>query len=128
MRIIGLQPTAAGAILSCRLKPRVSQTWRRAATMRLSGRISPCLASLESRDHTGCSSTASTVPNRMHVHIRRERNQAKFWLDPVVLAWNRGFSPRELNEIRRIIVENQTRIIEAWHEHCGTDGNDDSAG
>ena len=64
----------------------------------------------------------------MHVHVRRERNQAKFWIEPVVLAWNRGFSPRELNEIRRIIVENQARIIEVWHEHCGTDGSDDSAG
>ena len=64
----------------------------------------------------------------MHVHVRRERNQAKFWIEPIVLAWNRGFSPRELNEIRRIIVENHARIIEAWHEHCGNDGNDDSAG
>ena len=64
----------------------------------------------------------------MHVHVRREQNQAKFWIEPVVLAWNRGFSPRELNEIRRIIVGNQARIIEAWHEHCGTDGSDDSTG
>ncbi|MGE0445895.1 MAG: DUF4160 domain-containing protein, partial [Vicinamibacterales bacterium] len=47
----------------------------------------------------------------VHVHARRERNQAKFWVDPVVLAWNRGFSPRELNEIRRIIIENEARII-----------------
>jgi hypothetical protein len=61
----------------------------------------------------------------MHVHVRRERSQTKFWMAPVVLAWNRGFSARELNEIRRIIVENQARIIEAWHEHCGTDGSDD---
>jgi hypothetical protein len=29
-------------------------------------------------------------------------------------------SVRELNEIRRIIVEQQARIIEAWHEHCDT--------
>jgi hypothetical protein len=64
----------------------------------------------------------------MHVHVCRERNQAKFWLESVALAWNRGFSARELNEIRRIIVENHARIIEAWHEHCGTDGRDDSAG
>ena len=63
----------------------------------------------------------------MHVHVRRERNEAKFWVGPVGLAWNRGFSPRELNEIRRIIVENEPDIIEAWHEHCGSGRRDDSA-
>ena len=36
----------------------------------------------------------------MHVHVRRDRQHAKFWLAPVSLAWNHGFSPRELNEIR----------------------------
>ena len=55
----------------------------------------------------------------MHVHVRRERQQAKFWLGPVALAWNRGFSARELNDIRRLIVLNEQVIIEAWHEHCG---------
>lgn len=56
------------------------------------------------------------------VHVRRERNEAKFWLQPVALAWNRGFSAKELNEIRRIIVANELSIIEAWHEHCGHHG------
>ena len=62
----------------------------------------------------------------MHVHVRRDRSECKFWLAPVVLAWNRGFTPRELNEIRRIINENEVLIREAWHEHCGPDGTDDS--
>ena len=61
-----------------------------------------------------------------HVHVRRERNEAKFWLQPVVVAWNRGFSPRELNEIRRVIIEHEALIIEAWDEHCGTDRSEDS--
>jgi hypothetical protein len=33
----------------------------------------------------------------MHVHARRERNTSKFWLEPVSLAKNDGFTPRELN-------------------------------
>jgi hypothetical protein len=37
----------------------------------------------------------------------------------VELAWDHGFSPRELNEIRRLVVEHEAPIIEAWHEHCG---------
>jgi hypothetical protein len=55
----------------------------------------------------------------MHVHGRRDRQQAKFWLAPVSLAWNHGFSARELNAIRRLIVEHEQAIIGAWYEHCG---------
>ncbi|MCA1563594.1 MAG: DUF4160 domain-containing protein [Acidobacteria bacterium] len=55
----------------------------------------------------------------MHVHMRRDRQQAKFWLAPVALAWSHGFSSRELNEIRRLVIEHEQQIIEAWHEHCG---------
>ena len=57
-----------------------------------------------------------------HVHVRRERSEAKFWVNPMDLAWNHGFSPTELNQLRRIIIENEPLIIEAWHEHCGNDG------
>jgi hypothetical protein len=53
------------------------------------------------------------------MHVRRDRQQAKFWLAPVTLAWNHGFSARELNDVRRLIVEYEQAIIEAWHEHCG---------
>ena len=53
-----------------------------------------------------------------HVHIRRERMTCKFWLEPVVLSTNHGFSPHELNRIRAIILDHQEYIKEAWHEHC----------
>ena len=51
--------------------------------------------------------------------MRRDRQQAKFWLAPVELAWNHGFSPPELSEIRRLVVEHEAFIVEASHEHCG---------
>ena len=51
--------------------------------------------------------------------MRRDRQQAKFWLAPVALAWNHGFSARELNDIRHLIVEHEPAIVEAWYEHCG---------
>lgn len=54
-----------------------------------------------------------------HVHVRRERMACKFWLEPVVISFNDGFPPAELNRIRRLIVENRPRILEAWNEHCG---------
>ena len=55
----------------------------------------------------------------MHLHVRRDQQQAKFWLAPVALAWNHGFSPRELNVILHLVAEHEQSIIEAWHEHCG---------
>jgi hypothetical protein len=54
-----------------------------------------------------------------HVHVQRERNTAKFWLEPVSLAGNHGFAARELNRIRALILEHQRLIREAWDEHCG---------
>lgn len=53
-----------------------------------------------------------------HVHVKRDRSEAKFWLAPVVeLAQNWGFARHELNEIRRLVEENQEKILESWHDH-----------
>ena len=57
---------------------------------------------------------------QMYVHVQRERALCKFWIQPVALARNQGFTPKELNTIRKIIVKSKDRIMEAWHEHCGT--------
>ncbi len=54
-----------------------------------------------------------------HVHVRRERMVCKFWLDPITLANNDGFSAPELNRIRALIVANREAIEGAWDEHCG---------
>jgi hypothetical protein len=54
-----------------------------------------------------------------HVHVQKESMVCKFWLEPVVLTKNYGFSPRELNIIRKMIQHNRTKIMEAWNEHCG---------
>ena len=54
----------------------------------------------------------------MHVHVQREAMLCKFWLQPLVLAKNDGFSARELNQIRGMVQEYSARILEAWHEHC----------
>ncbi|MGH8477140.1 MAG: hypothetical protein ACRER2_15450 [Methylococcales bacterium] len=35
------------------------------------------------------------------------------------MAKNGGFSPKELNTIRKLIDINLPKILEAWHEHCG---------
>lgn len=55
----------------------------------------------------------------IHVHVQREKKICKFWLEPIALSKNYGFSPKELNYIRKIIHKNRNKIIEAWYEHCG---------
>lgn len=55
----------------------------------------------------------------IHVHVQRENRLCKFWIEPLTLSRNHGFSSRDLNAIRRIILKEFRTIKEAWHEHCG---------
>lgn len=52
-----------------------------------------------------------------HVHVERDADAAKFWLDPVALAYASGFSARELRAIEKIVVEHQDVWKEAWNEY-----------
>lgn len=54
-----------------------------------------------------------------HIHVKADRNEAKFWLDPVTLAANYGFRAHELNEIESMVRENRIQLLEAWYEHLG---------
>lgn len=53
------------------------------------------------------------------VHVEREASTCKFWLEPLVLARNHGFTARELTHIRRVLERHHGRIMEAWYAHCG---------
>lgn len=54
-----------------------------------------------------------------HIHVDRDNLSAKFWLQPLALARNFGFPPRELRRIRALIEENREKLLEAWHGHIG---------
>ncbi|MBV8488355.1 MAG: DUF4160 domain-containing protein [Planctomycetaceae bacterium] len=47
---------------------------------------------------------------------------AKFWLNPVSLAHNLGFKPKELRAIERLLVANEAALLAAWQEHRGREG------
>ena len=51
-----------------------------------------------------------------HVHVDRERYSVKFWLDPVDVARNTGFSWVEVGRIEAIVVANVDQLREAWRE------------
>jgi len=54
-----------------------------------------------------------------HVHVDRDAQSVKFWLDPVALARNLGFRPKELGRIERIVAQREKECLEAWHEYFG---------
>ena len=56
----------------------------------------------------------------IHVHVEREDNIAKFWLDPVSLQRSRGSRRPEIARIMKMIEEHRTEIMEAWHEYFGS--------
>jgi len=52
-----------------------------------------------------------------HIHVEHDDAYAKFWLQPVSLARTSGFAAHELNELIKIVRENQSLFLERWHEH-----------
>jgi hypothetical protein len=57
-----------------------------------------------------------------HVHIGHSGRYAKFWLDPVALAYNRGFRAHEIGDIQGIVVSNAPYFRERWYEFFGSHG------
>lgn len=55
-----------------------------------------------------------------HMHVWRDDNKAKWWLDPIMLAYNDGFSRRELTRIERLIEEHVDVLRSKWDEHCAS--------
>ena len=56
-----------------------------------------------------------------HVHVDRDELSAKFWLIPVALARNFGFSAKELARVESLVEANRDELLEAWNGHFGTE-------
>ncbi len=54
-----------------------------------------------------------------HVHVDQDELSSKFWLSPISLARNLGFSASELRKIERIIQEHQSELLERWQKEYG---------
>ena len=51
-----------------------------------------------------------------HIHIEREDKVAKFWLDPVRRARNKGIAPRMLRKIEKLVFKHKPFLMEKYHE------------
>jgi hypothetical protein len=52
-----------------------------------------------------------------HVHVDRDDLSAKFWLQPVSLARNLGFSAVEIRRVQKILIDHERALLAAWHRH-----------
>ncbi len=52
-----------------------------------------------------------------HIHVASGNGVAKFWLSPVSRDQYRGYTPRELARIERIVVANREELLRRWNEH-----------
>ena len=53
-----------------------------------------------------------------HVHVEGNDGLAKFWLRPVSLAENVGYSPREIHRIRKVVESERLLLIRAIDTIC----------
>jgi hypothetical protein len=56
----------------------------------------------------------------VHVHVRGNGCEAKFWIKPMVrVADSDDFDARSLRELTQVIEGNVEVIERIWHEHFG---------
>jgi len=55
---------------------------------------------------------SSDLKEPPHVHVQRDDEVGKFWIDPVRLERSGGFGPAELRRIGRILERNQELLRE----------------
>lgn len=63
---------------------------------------------------------SADYPEPPHIHVHRDRNSVKFWLEPVHLAKNWGFAAHELRSIRKLVEAHRDELLEAWNDYFGT--------
>jgi hypothetical protein len=52
-----------------------------------------------------------------HVHVERDDNRAKFWLEPVRLQSSGGFRPAEIRELQRVVEQHRDALVRSWNEY-----------
>lgn len=54
-----------------------------------------------------------------HVHVKKDRAEAKIWLSPIGLAKQIDFADHEINQILRKTEEKQQDFLKAWSDFFG---------
>ena len=54
-----------------------------------------------------------------HIHVRSGHRVATFWLSPVAHRESWGYTPREIERIRRLVVSHRQELLRRWDEFFG---------
>lgn len=52
-----------------------------------------------------------------HVHVQKDDNIAKFWLEPVRIHHSGGFNRRDMVKIHAMVLEHRIEFLEAWYDY-----------
>lgn len=52
-----------------------------------------------------------------HMHVIRGEKEAKVWLEPVAVEYNRGYGQPELNKIVRLTRLHRSKLPETWNAY-----------
>jgi hypothetical protein len=55
-----------------------------------------------------------------HIHVKRDRQVAKFWLEPISLAQNNGYAEHEVRAIERLVTKHRATLMNAWDDYFST--------
>jgi hypothetical protein len=60
---------------------------------------------------------AADISEPPHVHVKRDKSHAKFWLsEDVAPSFVRGFADHDATYVRKLIVQNREFLLEQWNE------------
>jgi hypothetical protein len=60
---------------------------------------------------------SSDISEPPHVHVYDGNKEAKIWLQPIEVEYNRGYNAASLNYILKLTRKNQTKLLEAWNDY-----------
>jgi hypothetical protein len=52
-----------------------------------------------------------------HIHIETPDGECKFWLDPIILARNKGVPPSIVRNLEKLVFEHQSLLLEKFNEY-----------
>ena len=52
-----------------------------------------------------------------HMHVIRDGKEAKVWLQPIEVEYNRGYNKAKMNQILKLTRQNQQKLLEVWYAH-----------
>jgi hypothetical protein len=54
-----------------------------------------------------------------HIHVASSDGECKFWLDPVILAGNRGMKPPQVRQVEALVFQHRDLFMEKYYEYHG---------